>query len=337
MRAAVFKGGGKLLEIENVADPEPGQGEAIIKVQRCGLCGSDIHMTSEHSDYYPVGSIIGHEFAGEIVALGAGVSKLKVGQNVTAMPATGCGKCVSCLSGYPLACYSMQGMVGGFGQYMRVAQTSVIVLPDSLSMADGALVEPLSVGLRGASLGNIAPGARVLVLGAGSVGLATIYWARLLGAGRIVAASRSARRADPACAIGADAFEAFGDDEGQRINAALGGMPDIVFECAGAVGLMQKAVDLVRPGGTIVSLGFCGAPDPIIPAAATWKQVTMKFSFAYDLQEFQHAADMLDRGHVEPRSMITTTVGLDAFPEKFEGARTGGKDTKIHLDPWAAA
>lgn len=337
MRAALFKGAGTPLVVETIDDPQPGEGEAVIKVTRCGVCGTDLHMTSGHGNDFPVDSVIGHEYCGEVVALGKGVDNLKVGQFVTAMPVAGCGRCAPCLAGYPMACAQMQGLVGGFSEYMRIAATSSIVLPDTLTPADGALIEPLAVGLRGIRLAQMPPGAKVAVLGAGSIGLAVIYWARLLGAGKIVAISRSSRRADLALQMGANSFEALGEGEAERVSAALGGMPDIVLECVGAVGMTQKAVELVAPGGTVVSLGFCTSPDPILPSLATWKQVTIKFSFAYDLREFEHSANALDAGHVEPRLMVSRTVGLDAFPDLFEQLRAGANETKIHVDPWSAA
>jgi len=337
MRAAVFKGPGQPLVIETIADPEPGAGEAVIRVQRCGVCGTDLNMTSGHGMDAPLNSVIGHEYCGEVVALGAGVEGLKVGQFVTAMPATGCGRCIPCLSGFPLGCAQMQGMVGGFGEYMRIAVASTVILPQSLSMADGALVEPVAVGLRGVRLSGMRPGARVAVLGAGAIGLASIYWARLLGAGRIVALSRSARRADLSMEMGASGFETLGEGEAERLAAALGGMPEVVLECTGAVGMTQKAIELVAPGGTVVSLGFCTSPDPILPSLATWKEVTVKFSFAYNLTEFQHSVDMLAAGHVEPRAMVSKTVGLDEFPALLEQLRAGSNETKVHVDPWAVA
>jgi (R,R)-butanediol dehydrogenase/meso-butanediol dehydrogenase/diacetyl reductase len=336
MRAAVFRGAGRPLVVEEIPDPQPGPGEAVIEVGRCGICGSDLHMTSGHSLDYPSGTILGHEYAGTVVAVGDGVSRVRVGDRVTAMPAKGCGHCELCASGYPLACQQMQGMIGGFGQFLRIPEAGAVLLPQTLSITDGALVEPLAVGLHGVRMAALTPGARVLVVGPGSVGLAAIYWARLLGAGRIVAASRSERRREPALAMGADAFEPLGADDAQRINAALGGPPEVVFECAGASGLMQKCVDLVQPGGLVVSLGFCGEPDPIVPAAVTWKRVTLKFSFGYDLRDFEHSADALDRGHVAPRSMVTETIGLDQLPDRFEALRRGGDAIKIHVDPWKA-
>lgn len=335
MKAAVFKGPGSPLVVETLPDPEPGEGQAVIRVERCGVCGTDLHMTSGRGMDAPLNSVIGHEYCGKVVATGKGVEALKVGQRVTAMPVQGCGRCSPCLAGYPMACAQMQGQVGGFGEYMAIAAPSAIVLPDSLSAADGALVEPMAVGLRGVRLAQMQPGARVAVLGAGSIGLAAIYWARRLGAGRIVAISRSARRADLAMQMGASGFEALGEDEIARIAAALGGMPDIVLECTGAVGMTQKAIELVGSGAMVVSLGFCTSPDPILPSLATWKQVTMRFSFAYDLREFQHCADVMAIGHVEPRLMISRTVGLASFPALFEELRTGANETKVHVDPWS--
>jgi threonine dehydrogenase-like Zn-dependent dehydrogenase len=172
MKAAVFKGAGRPLVVETVQDPAPNEGEAVIKVQRCGVCGTDLHMTSGHGNDFPEDSVIGHEFCGEVVALGKNVETLKMGQRVAAMPVAGCGRCAPCLSGYPVACSRMQGMVGGFGEYMRISAASSIVLPDTLSAEDGALIEPMAVGLRGLRLARMAPGAKVAVLGAGSIGLA---------------------------------------------------------------------------------------------------------------------------------------------------------------------
>lgn len=336
MKAAVFKGAGTPLVVETLPDPEPGVGEAIIRVERCGVCGTDLHMTSGHGMDAPIDSVIGHEYCGEVVAIGRGVDTLKPGQRVTAMPVAGCGQCSACLAGYPMACAQMEGRVGGFGEYMRIAAASSVILPETLSAADGALVEPMAVGLRGVRLAKMQPGARVAVLGAGSIGLAAIYWARLLGAGKITAISRSQRRADLAVEMGASGFEALGEGEVERVASALGGMPEIVLECTGAVGMTQKSVELVAPGGTVVSLGFCTSPDPILPSLATWKQVTLKFSFAYDLREFQHCADVMAAGHVEPRLMISRTVGLHDFPDMLEALRSGANETKLHVDPWGA-
>lgn len=337
MRAAIFKGAGRPLEIEELPDPAPGLSDVVVKVGRCGVCGTDLHTTSGHGADIPVGSQLGHEFAGEIVEIGPRVDNgLKVGDKVAVMPVTGCGTCVMCLQGNPMSCQGeLRVQTSGFSQYVAAGQSAAILLPQTLSLADGALVEPLGVGLHGVALADLKPGAKVLVLGAGSVGLAAIFWARQMGAGRIVAASPSARRAEMAGKMGADGFEVLGEGEAERINAALGGPPDVVFECGGAVGMLGKAADLAKVNGLVVSLGFCTAPDAIIPALATMKQLTYKFSYTYTKAEFAHCATVMDRGFVEPRLMISETIPLDAFPAKLEEMRSGLPVTKLMVDLWS--
>src|SRR5262249_27371269 len=143
------------------------------------------------------------------------------------------------------------------GQYMLSHDRAAVVLPKTLSLADGALVEPLAIGLHGFSMSDMQVGDKVLVLGAGSVGLFAIFWARKFGAARIVCVSRDPRRAEMAMAMGADEYVLSGDDEVARAAAALGGPPDVVYEGVGVPGMMAKAVGHVRRRGTIVSMGFC--------------------------------------------------------------------------------
>ena len=331
MRAAVFNGAGQPWAIETLPDPEPQAGEVVIKVCRCGICGTDLHMTSGSAWDFPAGTVLGHEYAGEVVAIGAGVDGIAIGERITAAPAVGCGQCDACRSGQFMLCPKMQGYMGGFAEYLRAPAVSAIKLPQSLSFADGALIEPLAVGLHGVALAAIKPGARVLVLGAGSVGLGAIYWARRLGAGRIVAASRSARRAEMAGALGADAFVPFGENEIGDVQEALGGPPDVVLECIGSVGMLGKAVEHVRTDGTIISMGFCTSPDPVIPGIATYKQVRMIFSMAYTLAEFEQVARALDAGHVEPRAMVSDIITLDALPTMIDQLREGANQTKVHV------
>src|SRR5271169_3573863 len=114
MQAAVFKGVGTPLSIETRPDPVPGEGEIVLRVGRCGICGTDLSMTDGSSQTFPVDSIIGHEFSGEIVAIGVSVDRLKLGDRVTALPYTGCGKCATCLAGRPNFCTHFRGMIGGF-------------------------------------------------------------------------------------------------------------------------------------------------------------------------------------------------------------------------------
>jgi len=333
MRAIFFERAGISLRLISMAVPDPNPGEMVVKVHRCGICGSDVHLTAEPG-YYPENSVIGHEHAGEVVALGKGVEGFKIGSRVTAMPAAGCGACLPCLSGQFLLCErGAANYPGGFADFVRVSASSSLRLPDTLSLADGALVEPLSVGLHGVAMAAVKPGARVLVTGAGSIALAVIFWARRLGAGKIAVISRSKRRADMAIQMGADAFVQAGETEIGEVRAALGGAPDVVFEAIGVSGALGQCINHVATNGKIVSLGFCTKPDGILPSLSTFKQVTLVFAMAYSLREFQYCADTLDRGALEASAMVNRTIRLEEVPEVIESLRGGGgADIKIQAD-----
>jgi len=335
MRAAVFKGAGKPLAIETLPDPEPGEGEVIIKVGRCGVCGTDLHMTESHEASYPIGTVAGHELAGEVAAVGRGVERFRVGERITAISVYGCGHCDACRAGAPLICAEMRGLDGGFGEYTRVPERICRALPQTLSMTDGALIEPLACSLHGANQAEIGPDTRVLVLGAGPVGLGAVFWARQAGARRIAVAAHSRRGEALAMTLGASAFLDPAADRAEAVLAALGGPPDVVFECVGRPGLLGEAIGLVRYRGTVVVLSLCMQPDTIMPSLALFKEVILRFAVVYAPEEFEEAARTLDRGAVEARAMATGTVSLDALPAAFEGLRKGSSHCKLMVDPWA--
>src|SRR3546814_10361021 len=120
MKAALFKAVGEPLAIEDVPDPEPGEGEAVIRVARCGVCGTDLHSTSGHGYTLPAGAQLGHEYAGEVVAVGRGVRRLKVGDRVAALPVVGCGECEACRTGIDVLCSRWRGYGGGLADYARI-------------------------------------------------------------------------------------------------------------------------------------------------------------------------------------------------------------------------
>lgn len=339
MKAAVFKGAGNgpTLVIENRPDPVPEAGEVLIKVSRAGICGSDIHLTSGHGLQLPLDSIIGHEFCGEVVAVGAGVDQIKLGDRVAPMPYVGCGKCPACFAGRPHHCPQARfDIVHGFSEYSRVGARDCVVLPAGLSDEEGALIEPLAVGLQGVRKAMLPIGARVLITGAGPIGLATAFWAQRLGASRVAVMAASSRRREIALALGASHFIAQKEvaDPNAAIQEALGGAPDVVFEAVGLPGAIAQAIDYVKPLGTVVSLGFCGEPDSFVPVAALTKELRLLFSMCYDKQDFQYTADVMAGGDHRPKAMITGTVGLAALPEKFETLRGATPDCKVMVAPW---
>jgi len=337
MKVAVYPGDGQPVRIETRGMPMPGPTDILIKVHRCGICGTDLHMTSGHSgwDYRP-GTVPGHEYAGEIIELGKQVEGFANGDLIAYRLTIGCGKCEACRIGNAALCRGMQSGMGGFAEYHRLAADNAVKLPATYSAIDGALIEPFAVGLYGVRMAQMKPKDRVLILGAGSVALTTLYWTRNLGAGRIVVASRSAWREEMALAMGADAYIRTGEeDEVRQVAGALGGAPDIVFECAGAPGLLGQAIEHVCTLGQVVSLGFCRTPDPVIPGVAGFKGVRLCFPMGYRATDFQYAADALLSGHADPKSIVSNVVPLDVLPQTFEMLRGANQETKVHVCPLA--
>ena len=339
MKAAIYPGEGKPIVIEDIADPVPGPGDLLIRVDRCGICGTDLSMTKGGMWDYGKGVQFGHEYAGEIIEVGSGVSGWKVGERIAVLPSVACGECQSCRAhGNNVLCgASPATAMLGFAQLAKIPASVATRLPQTLSTADGALIEPMAISLYGTKLAHIQPGDSVVVLGGGTVALYAIYWARRLGAGRIVAMSRSSRRKDLCLQMGADAFVAFGDNEVGEVQEILGGAPQVVLECVGAEGMLMKAVMHAAQFGRIISLGFCTSPDPVIPGMASYKCVSMQFAVGYSMKEFIYIAEQLDRdrihggGHVDPKAIVSDNIGLLDLPTMFETLRGPNNETKVHV------
>lgn len=343
MRAAVFHGPGRPLTIETVDDPTPGDLQVVVKVGRCGICGTDLHMTEAHEGgdaMLPAGAILGHEFAGEVVALGANVANVKLGDHVAVMPFVACGRCGPCLTGTPSRCRTAKnaglgGAPGGYAEYALTGALTCVPLPKSVGLDAGALVEPMAVSLHGARMADIRPGDKVLVIGAGPIGLAAIYWAKRAGA-KVVATASSNRREGMAREFGADGFVTPAPDLklSRQVREALGGAPDVVFECVGIPGMIAASIDCVRYGGLVVVLGFCVTADSFMPAAAIGKEVRMQFAALYDRKEYEVSVEAFETAGVDPRAMITDVVSLDAAPQAFEALRHRTHQCKVHIAPW---
>jgi threonine dehydrogenase-like Zn-dependent dehydrogenase len=334
LKAAIYPGHGQPIVIEERPDPTPGPDDVIIQVHRCGVCGTDLSMTRGGVWDYGAGNQFGHEYAGEIVALGRAVTQLRVGERISVLPSTACGQCEVCRRhGNHVLCQAKpagSAMVG-FAELARVPVNLATRLPNTLSMADGALIEPLAISLYGVKFAHIEPGDRVLVLGAGTVALYAIYWARRLGAGRIVVMSRSARRRELALRMGADGFVAYGQHEIGEVRESLGGAPQVVFECVGAEGMLPKAVLHAAQFARIVSLGFCTAPDPLIPAMGSYKCVSIQFAVGYSMKEFLYIAEQMDKGHADPKAIVTREIDLAGLPAMMQALRGPNDETKVHV------
>jgi len=259
---------------------------------------------------------------------------VKVGDHVAVFPVHGCGRCATCLAGIPAWCTQMRIDGGGYGQFSLAEQHQLVPLPRTLSLEDGALVEPLAVGLHGVRLAQQEPGARVLVIGAGPIGLAAAYWARYAGAGRIAVTAGSTRRAELARTMGADVFIDPADASSGAVEAALGGPPDVVYECVGKPGIIQRCIEYCRPRGTIVVLGLCTPPDTFMPFQLVSKEQKMQASAFYEVRDFELAASVMEKDASTPRAMVTDVVGLEAMPAAFEALRHRSHQCKVLVNPF---
>lgn len=333
MKAAIYPGKGQRVCIEALPDPRPGPDDLLLRVARCGICGTDLSMTKGGTWDFGANCQFGHEYAGEIVEVGANVSGFRKGERVAVLPTAGCGQCDNCrrFGNNVLCTASPGGAMLGFSEFAKIPASVAVKLPSTLSFEDGALIEPLAVSLYGLRFARLQPGERVLVLGGGTVALYAIYWARRLGAGRVVAMSRSDRRKPLSLEMGADAFVAFGDEEIPEVAEALGGTPDVVLECVGAEGMLMKALMHSGPFVRVVSLGFCTSPDVVIPALASFKCASLQFAVGYTMQEFTYIAGLMDKGHCDPKALVSNRIGLEGLPDMIETLRGKNDETKVHV------
>jgi len=336
MRAAVYQGVEAGLSLEQVPDPTPGPSDVVLKVERCGICGSDVHMTDGVGVMEcPAGIVLGHEYAGEVVAVGGEVAHVRPGDRVTALAMPGCGRCEACRRGDLLFCSAPEEekvyASGAYAEYIRTVGAGVVPLPDGVAYDQGALVEPLSVALHGVRLAGATPGTAVTVLGAGPIALSTLAWLRAGGVEDVTVVATSARREPYARALGASRFVVVDPTDPSTY-------PDpapVVFEAAGSPGAIGEAFGMASPRGTVVSFGFCDVQDGFIPALVLIKELRLQFSMMYDRAEFEASVAALRDGTVAADAMISQTVSLDDLPSAFAALHGANDQCKVMIDPWA--
>ncbi len=333
MKAVVFQGLHQPLAHETIPDPTPGPGELVVKIGRCGICGSDLHMTEDAAYGCQHGDVLGHEFAGEVVALGKGVATQRVGDLVSVIPLKSCGACEHCRKGEVQWCsqFGLQG--GGYAEYAVTRPNQCITLSQDLTLADGAIIEPLAVALHGVNLSGLKTGDKVLVLGAGPIGLAVAFWARRYGAARVAVQDIAAFQQGRAMDMGADAFVVDMADPVGSAEKALGGKADIVFECVGLPGLIAQAVEQVKPRGTVLLLGLCTRPDTFNSFAMLSKEVRLVTSAFFTVPEYEASLAALERGALAPRLMVTDTISLADTPTVYEALKRRTEQCKVMIAP----
>jgi (R,R)-butanediol dehydrogenase/meso-butanediol dehydrogenase/diacetyl reductase len=333
MKAVVMQGLHQPLKLDTLPDPTPQPGELVVKIGRCGICGSDLHMTEDAAYGKAAGYVLGHEFAGEVVALGKGTEGVRLGDLVSVIPLRSCGHCAACEAGEPAWCdhFGLQG--GGYAEYAITRPNQCVKLPRSASLEDGAIIEPLAVALHGVNMSGLKAGDKVLILGAGAIGLSVAFWARRKGATRVVIQDIAMHQQERALAMGATGFAVDPADPVGGAVRALDGKADIVFECVGIPGLIAQAVDQVRNRGTILLLGLCTKPDTFNSFAMLSKEVRLITSAFFTGAEYETALEALDTGAPEPRLLITDTISLVETPTRFEALRTRTCDCKVLIAP----
>ena len=334
MKAAVFKGAGQPMQVEQLADPSPALGQLVVEVAYCGICGTDLHSTREGPAMLPCNSVLGHEFVGEVAALGKNLrASWQQGDRVCALPFLSCGHCANCLSGRPFECLDLScigiNAPGGFAEYVATSECNTFKLPDQLSTRDAALVEPLAVGLHAVRVAGLQAGQRVLITGAGPIRLAVALWARFMGARDVVVSEPAVERRALAQSMGATTVLQPGESLAEQFADVTGGTPDIIFECVGAPGLIQQCIDMAPRRGMLVPVGVCEQPDTILPFPALIKELSIRFAIAYTHGDYDTVISMLAQGRIDASPMVTGVVSLDEMPLAFEALRSPSDQCKV--------
>lgn len=333
MKAVVAHEDGQLA-VETVPDPTPEPGELVLRVSACGICHSELQM--HQMRLISPGTILGHEFCGEVLESRHGH---RAGDRVCALPAISCGACERCRSGLGAYCLEQKTIGlgeshGAFAEYVTVVPHETVRLPDGVDSTLGALVETLAIGLHAVNVGRIRRGESCLVIGAGPIGLAAALWARHFGAGRVIVSEIAAARRALAERMGASTVL---DPKAPGLDAKLAEVapegPDVVFEAAGAPGVIQEAIDRVRFRGRVVVAGLWPSSDTINPLSATFKEASVRFVLAYEKDDFQYTVDMMEQGRIDPRPVVTNRIGLDDVPKAFELLAKSSSQCKVIVFP----
>jgi (R,R)-butanediol dehydrogenase/meso-butanediol dehydrogenase/diacetyl reductase len=337
------------MTFEDVPDPVPGDSEVVVEVGLCGICGSDLHLYD--SEMAGGGIVLGHEFGGTIVALGKDVTGWEAGDRVVGAPMKPCMNCPFCVKGEFDLCYQHYRLdaqragtapaggaslgAGGYAPFARIGAARLMRVPDALDDRQAASVEPAAVGVHAVGLSGMRLGDRVAILGAGPIGLFTLQAAVAAGARQIVVAEPSVPRATLATTMGADAV--FDPRQAGDVAAAfaerLGGPPDVVFDAAGVPATLQQAVDVVKPGGSVMMVGVSFDAAAIRPSAWVTKRVTVRAAFAYSRGDYETTIAMLERGTLRAGEVVTSVVAGSQTPAAFERLLGPNSDVKVLVDP----
>ena len=339
MRSVIIKGV-KKLEVGEIAEPVKDGENVLIDVKKSGICGSDIHNWDNGQ---PEGLVLGHEFAGIVVDPGARTD-LKVGDRITGLPISPCGVCSACKNGSPQYCAvtwnEAVGLAltnsGGYAEYSSCRADLVKKLPDNVSFDEGCMVEPSAVSLHAVNLADIKVGDRVLIVGAGIIGLMAAEFAKLDGASYIAMVEVNPARGEKSKKYGFvnEYFDAKDEKVLEKLVVASNGGFDKVIECCGNSAAVSEAIMAVRPGGTVVLVGVSTAPITVPMVMAVMREVKLQGAIAYTETEFEDVIRLISEKVIDVEKYIDARVGLEKAQESFERLTSGSDDAiKIVFKP----
>jgi (R,R)-butanediol dehydrogenase / meso-butanediol dehydrogenase / diacetyl reductase len=346
MKAAIFEALGKISIIEKPR-PEIGYGEVLVKVDSCGICGSDLHGYLDGT-VIQVGTIMGHECSGMIHSVGVDVEGFSPGERVVVKPYFQCGKCYWCQKGQTELCENLVANFlgtspaydGAFAEFLKIPHPNKMLfkLPSNVSLENAALIEPLATSFHCVRISRFKPGDSAVIIGAGPIGLGILQLLKRGGAGKVIVLQRSPERSRIAEKMGADAVfnpEAEGDALTQKIYDLTGGVgADIVFEASGAVASFRNAFNLMRAGGQVIVVGIYAGDAPFNPTMAVMKGANMKGAVAYGDYDFKRVIEFFEREAIDTELLISDIISLDDIEEKgFKRLISGSKGIKILVKP----
>ena len=350
MRALRFHGA-RDLRIEEVAEPPaPGAGEVVVRVVTCGICGTDLHEYTSGPIVTPVEphpltgarnpQILGHEFAGDVVAVGPGVTRVSEGDRVAIMPLAYCGRCAYCRRGLQhlcatMACVGLSHAWGGMAELATVAEYQVVPLPDAVTYRQGALIEPTAVAAYGAERAGVGPGDRVLVTGAGPIGALAALCARSAGASTVYVSEPSPARRARAEALGvATVLDPSAVDVPEYLRAESDGLGvDVAIECSGHPNGFATAIHSLRRRGTLAQTGLFVGEASVEPMLWALNDLTIVGTWCYWVYDFDRIAAQIAAGDLPVERVVTSNVGLDDAPDAFARLASGTADEiKVLID-----
>ncbi len=331
--------GVKEFEVSEINEPENSD-KVIVDVKKCGICGSDIHNWVMGT---PAGLVMGHEFCGIVTNPGSR-KDLKIGDRVTALPISPCDNCEACKTGNPQYCPETWSNAlglsltspGALAPKTSIRPDMVLKVPDSISDEEVAMTEPTAVGLHAVNLANIKIGDKVLVIGAGIIGLVSAMFAKKAGASNVVISEANIARAEKAVALKvADKYyDAKDENMLKKVYEDTIKGYDVVIECCGNEPAVTSALMAVKPGGTVVLVGVATGAINIPTVVAVTRELTLKGAIAYTKEEFQTCIDLMANKEIDVLKFVSDTISLEEVQKAYERLTSGNDDAiKILVDP----